>query len=174
MSGQVRSSQARSGQVRSTQVRSGQVRSGQVLSGQVRSGQVSSGQVKRSWKSSSFRPLVIFLYIAVLFEFSVLILDTWQIWHFSVTFWLLLFLWGSASETSGLVSIRFYSRIKFKGMTRVFTSVLEDSIEPRKLYNWRKECPLLVPESFSYLEYALRNWREIIYWYLPLENSTAD
>ena len=78
--------------------------SGQVMSGQVRSGQVKSSQVKRSWKSFRSRPLVIFCTL-LYFMNCQYFLDTWQIRHLSVTFWLLLFLWGSASETSGLVHL---------------------------------------------------------------------
>ena len=56
--------------------------------------------------------------------------------------------------TPSFFCMTFYSRIIFlhKGMTKLCTSVLEDSIDPRKLYkgshssaNWRKECPLFDP-----------------------------
>ena len=58
------------------QVRSVQVGLGQIRSGQFNSDQVRSGQVKMSWKGFG-----------------------------TVTYCFLLFLWGSASETSGLVFI---------------------------------------------------------------------
>ena len=101
--GQFRSGQARSDQVGLGQVRSSQARSSQVRSGQVRSGQVISGQVKRSWKSFSSRPLVIFCILLYFrnFQDSFWTLD--KLGSFLLFLGLLLFLRGSASETSGLV-----------------------------------------------------------------------